>query len=162
MNQFKEHKNFMEVFINSKRYGNISFIIDKSSWNKIKKYNWSLTPSKTVGTKFYVQNRELGLLHRYLMDYPDGKCVDHINRNTLDNRIINLRACSSSENNCNRKGYGRCKYKYLSISIRYDRQKPRLLYIVKFPSCKAAQRSSRNEAYAYYIECLLDIGKVLT
>lgn len=161
MNQFREHKNFIEVFINSKRYGNISFIVDKESWSKIKNYNWSLAPRNTVGTKFYIQNKKLGLLHRFLQGNLAGKCVDHINKNTLDNRITNLRTCSSSENNTNRKGYGRCKYKYMSISIRYDRCNPRLSYIVKFPDCGTIQRSSKKEAYAYYIECLLTTRKVL-
>lgn len=34
--------------------------------------------------------------------WPDD-CIDHINRRTADNRIVNLRECSRSENLCNSK-----------------------------------------------------------
>lgn len=38
------------------------------------------------------------LLHRYLLDAPDGMFVDHINGDTLDNRKSNLRICTHKEN----------------------------------------------------------------
>lgn len=37
-------------------------------------------------------------MHREIMDAPKGMDVDHINKNTLDNRKANLRVCSRSEN----------------------------------------------------------------
>lgn len=41
-------------------------------------------------------------LHRYLMNPPKEKVVDHINHNPLDNRKENLRVCTHSENNQNK------------------------------------------------------------
>lgn len=43
-------------------------------------------------------------LHRYILDAPDSKQVDHINHDTLDNRKTNLRAVTVSENQQNRTG----------------------------------------------------------
>ena len=43
------------------------------------------------------------MLHRYLIDAPDGYHVDHINHNTLDNRKENLRVVTHLANNLNRE-----------------------------------------------------------
>ena len=44
------------------------------------------------------------LLHRYLMDAKGGEVIDHINNNTLDNRVLNLRTISKLGNSQNRAG----------------------------------------------------------
>lgn len=47
--------------------------------------------------------RQLLLMHRELLNIDSGIMVDHINRNSLDNRRHNLRRCDSSGNSCNSK-----------------------------------------------------------
>ena len=41
------------------------------------------------------------LMHRELMNTPDGMVTDHINGNGLNNQRYNLRACTYSENRLN-------------------------------------------------------------
>ena len=52
------------------------------------------------------------LMHRLILLAPDTSTVDHINHDTLDNRRINLRLATQSQQNQNRvKTFGTSKYK---------------------------------------------------
>lgn len=42
------------------------------------------------------------MMARMITNCPKGKLVDHINHDTLDNRLINLRICDKSQNGLNR------------------------------------------------------------
>jgi hypothetical protein len=55
---------------------------------------------------------KMSLLHRVIMGVEDPKVfVDHINGDPLDNRRENLRLCSASQNQANRKPAPGRKYK---------------------------------------------------
>ncbi len=58
--------------------------------------------SKTPWGNFYAGSRGVSL-HRFLMNPPNGMEVDHINRDTLDNRRSNLRIVTHAENMKNGK-----------------------------------------------------------
>jgi hypothetical protein len=45
-------------------------------------------------------------LHRLLTEAPSELLVDHANRDTMDNRLANLRVCSVSQNRRNSRGFG--------------------------------------------------------
>lgn len=48
-------------------------------------------------------NNEIMLMHRFIMQTPSGMDTDHINGDKLDNRKLNLRICTRSQNNRNQK-----------------------------------------------------------
>lgn len=79
--------------------------IDVSDIDKVKGYRWTtIKPSK--GKFIYVVSKtekDQILLHRFIMDCPNGKLVDHINHDTLDNRKYNLRVCTKQQNEFNKK-----------------------------------------------------------
>lgn len=46
------------------------------------------------------------ILSRIITKAPKGMKVDHANRDTMDNRRVNLRICTHAENMCNRRARG--------------------------------------------------------
>jgi hypothetical protein len=88
-------------------------LVDSGDYAHLNKWSWYVTRSK-LGKSFYAErSRHISgkyahngiKMHREIMGCVkgDGKIVDHINHNTLDNRRVNLRLVSPSINAANRK-----------------------------------------------------------
>lgn len=82
-------------------------IVDTADLSLVSRYRWMAAPLQWhtyVMANVYRGRRRTKLyLHRLLTDAPIGMVVDHINRNGLDNRRANLRLCTQTMNNGNRK-----------------------------------------------------------
>ena len=103
-----------EVF--HKVYGKVEVLLDDDDYDKfIKEKPLRVKFDKTINNFYVYQN--LVAVHRIITKCPQGMCVDHINRNTLDNRKCNLRVCTQQENNNNRKVRCTCKTGYPGIHI---------------------------------------------
>ena len=95
-NEYNIQSDFVQVFCydaHGKCKG--SFLVDYLDFYKIKDAHWKFDKDG------YPFSEKYGKLHQYLIPTPKGHEVDHINRNTLDNRKANLRHCTSSENKRN-------------------------------------------------------------
>lgn len=76
--------------------------IDEEDYDKVSKLKWYC--SNNDGKLYAVnKNKKVLYMHRLIMSAPDGYEVDHINGDGLDNRKVNLRLCSSSQNKYNQK-----------------------------------------------------------
>ena len=71
--------------------------------------------SKNGICKHFKLHRLVGI--HFLPNWRDYKEIDHVNRNSLDNRIINLRWVSSSENNANRAKRTNTTSKFVGVSF---------------------------------------------
>lgn len=71
--------------------------VDNDDFERLKDINWSYDSR-------YVFNTEFGFIHRYIMDAPNNKMVDHANHDTLDNRKSNLRLSTNTTNQWNSRG----------------------------------------------------------
>jgi len=66
--------------------------VDNEDFDRVKDINWS------YNNQGYAKNDYVGRMHRFIMNCPDDKVVDHINHDTIDNRKVNLRICDQQEN----------------------------------------------------------------
>lgn len=79
-------------------------LVDDEDYERVSQYKWF---AHKENIRFYAWgriNKKIIKLHRFIMNIHNPKIlVDHINGNGLDNRKENLRFCSASQNNFNRK-----------------------------------------------------------
>ncbi len=130
-NTYRLLDDFAEVDLRNRR-GNIIgiAIVDAKVLQRVIKYRWCMD---STGYAIGRVNRKLVRLHRYLLNNPKNT-IDHINRNKLDNRKINLRLCTSAQNSQNQSGRQKTsEYKGVSYSKERKWQKPRWVVFAKFP-----------------------------
>jgi len=75
-------------------------LIDKEDFNKIKDSKWRF------GNGYLRESKKNEFLHQRIMGSKPGYVIDHINLNKLDNRKINLRYATTSQNAQNNKSKG--------------------------------------------------------
>lgn len=87
-------------------------IVDDWNYDWLTQWKWSYIVNIS-GNEYAVRYlRQNGrsktiYMHRQIMKTPDNKETDHINHNSLDNRVSNLRICTKAENQHNRRPHGK-------------------------------------------------------
>lgn len=70
-------------------------LVDDDKYAILNSYKWSVA---SCNGKTYAKNQN-SYLHHYVIGHPlDRSVVDHINGDTLDNRLVNLRIVSHRQN----------------------------------------------------------------
>lgn len=159
----------MEFIIKSKKYGDKIVLIDEEDYDKIKDYKCCLSFHKRMNTFYiiihmYKDSKHIDvLLHRFIMNCPKDKLVDHKNHDTLKNTKDNLRICTHAENQRNqkiRKGlsskhkgvyFNKKENKYVA-QIKYNNKQ---IGIGRFETEKEAGESYNKKALELYGEFAL-------
>lgn len=95
-----------EIIINSPKYGQKVFLIDDEDVERTSTLHWTVKKDKgnfyahavIDGRRFLFKHITL---HRFIMNAKKGEIIDHINRNTQDNRKSNLRVVTNQHNALN-------------------------------------------------------------
>jgi hypothetical protein len=92
-------------------------IVDFEDYEAISKYKWCIMSTGYAAKGALLPNgkRGLVLMHRVIMNTPNGMDTDHVNGDKLDNRRCNLRICSRSQNMQNQKAIRRKTSKYKGV-----------------------------------------------
>jgi hypothetical protein len=111
---------YVELIITKKNGEKFITLIDLCDLKIVKMYNWfALSSGYVVCNK----NNKVVLLHRYIMNCHKTDFIDHINHNRSDNRRLNLRLCTRSENQRNMSKFtNRSSSKYKGVSWMKNRE----------------------------------------
>lgn len=94
-------------------------LIDDEDAELVSRFKWWISPQGYVLTSIQAgdrANRTTKSMHRLVLNDPPSQAIDHINRNKLDNRKCNLRACTDSENNRNKGKRRGCSSRHRGVS----------------------------------------------
>lgn len=95
------------IDISTPKHPNTFTMVDDGDYEWLNQWNWYVhfsrgmaSPCRHSGKK---PHRTTIKMHQVIMKPPGGFVVDHINRDSLDNRRANLRICTPMQNMKNRK-----------------------------------------------------------
>jgi hypothetical protein len=76
-------------------------LVDEADYDSVRKFRWRLANDYACRSIWNGGHTKVIYMHRQLTCTPAGMDTDHINRNKLDNRRVNLRSVDRSTNNYN-------------------------------------------------------------
>jgi hypothetical protein len=100
-------------------------LVDDDDFEWLSQWRWCVLKSRHG---FYAKRSSKGIMmHREIVGQYGlaGPSVDHINHDGLDNQKVNLRACTQSENQANRrKTIGSSRFKGVHFEAQTQRWRP--------------------------------------
>ena len=169
----------VEMIIESKKHGTHIVLVDKEDYPRVKDFRWVLRG--VWGSRAYAQTniphpdggwyyppngkrrrRQMrAQMHRLIMNVPNGMVTDHINHNGLDNRKSNLRVCTCSENNRNKRSQkgstsiykGVCRHKATGkwrARIKFEGKRMHIGYFTDEKEAARAYDAKAKELFGEY------------
>lgn len=105
----------IHLYVKNNR-SNVFAIISDEDFERVNRHKWCLEKGVFHNYARGTINGKSVRLHRFIMNLSDPKILcDHKDRNGLNNTRDNLRICTPSENQKNKKSSGQSKY--LGVAI---------------------------------------------
>ena len=130
-------------------------LVDDEDFDELNKHKWyarynscmdsfyaSRNDRKVNGKRFTVQ------MHRVILNTPKGMQTDHANHDSLDNRKVNLRICTRSQNQHNRVQHKNMTSKYKGV-----------YWNKKYEKWRARIRINGKQIHIGYFKTEIDAGK---
>lgn len=106
-----------KIPISGTKYKGKYILVDDDNYEEMSKYSWYITSRGYPTAVFKAHQLVMGLHSK------DGKLVDHVNGDILDNRKSNLRVATKRQNSFNRKIDSRNKTGYKGVVFRNRNKK---------------------------------------
>jgi hypothetical protein len=103
-----------------------SVLVDDSMYLQLNKLKWRISggyASTVVRDPIRPGKYRTVLMHRLVMNDPDGFKVDHVDFNTLNNQTNNLRVCNDVESCRSRRRQSNNQSGYIGVSWKADRSR---------------------------------------
>lgn len=130
-------------------------LVDDEDYEWLNQWSWFFRNKKrryVVRQNWYDKKSHTMSMHRQIMNPPDSKLVDHINRDPRDNRKCNLRMCTSSQNSFNQKKRKNVTSKYKGVSYSKERNKWVCMITCKYKDYPLGRFKTEQEAAKKYNE----------
>lgn len=121
-NEYLFYKDYAEIKIKNKKFGEYLIKIDLEDVERCKKYTWNLWYEKS--SRFFYVNTVITIspkilktvwLHRFIMQYEGELEIDHLNHDVFDNRKCNLKIVTREENMQNLRALSNNKNGYRGV-----------------------------------------------
>ena len=98
-------------------------IVDVNDYDWLSQWKWHMCHDYAVRNIRIASGRKLIYLHKFILDASNNTEVDHVSRDTLDNRRCNLRLATRSQNQINTRKIIGTTSKYKGVSWKTSNRK---------------------------------------